>query len=82
MNASKIEFKIYRREFLFEENPNALKEVGIYRICFSDGMQEALNQEQDVTEYIKSINEQWFKDIAVVSLVGDTFNKNLLNEIT
>lgn len=75
MNAPIIKILIYKNDV----NEKPIEKIGSVTKAHLDGMQDAINQNKNVTEYMKNINEQWFKNIGViVPSVGDIlikFNK-------
>jgi hypothetical protein len=92
MNTPKISLKIIRHEYVknllgdsYDDVHNPFPEVvdvGTYTLAHIESMQENLSQEKDVTEHMKNLNAQWFDSISLVSLGGDEFNKDGLNETT
>lgn len=78
MNIPKIKLHIYKND----ANEKPIEKIGAIIIAHTEGMQENLSQREDITEYIDNLNKQWFDSISSVSLAGDEFNKDGLNEIT
>ncbi len=60
MNTPKIKLHVFRKHsvelFSFETVRDTRVKVAEYTLAHIDGMQDALNQNEDVTEYDKSIN--------------------------
>jgi dihydroxyacetone kinase-like predicted kinase len=78
MNIPKIKLHIYKND----ANEKPIKKIGNITVAHIEDMQKNISQEKDVTEHMKNLNEQWFDSISLVSLVGDEFNKEGLNETT